>query len=252
MNEEKLIRSFILGITGRYPKHMNLYHEAFCHKSYSEKCSNERLECLGDAVLGMIACEYLFKLYPTINEGVLSRLRTKLVNGLSLSEYSQSLDLSSMLKVNTNLSASKNSKIYQDAFEALIGCVYLDMGYTVCYNLCKMLFNEHFPEKRLWHDSNYKDILNKLQKRLHCNVIYTTISTKGPSHGITYLVKVTLAKKSAIGEGKTIKNAQQDASCKLLRSMGWTDFRTGDTCQFENILKKFMQFQSEDQTEKNS
>ena len=252
MEDDMHIRSYVLGLIGKYPKNIELYHEAFCHKSFSDKHSNERLECLGDAVLGMIACEYLFKRYTAINEGVLSRLRTKLVNGLSLSEYSQSIDLSCMIKINTSLPTSRSCKIYQDAFEALIGCVYLDMGYVVCYDLCKMLFNEHFPEKRLWHDSNYKDILNKLQKRLHCNVTYTTISMKGPSHGLTYLVKVTLSNKSAHGEGKTIKMAQQDASCKLLRSMGWTEFKTGDTCQFENILKKILSLQNTQICENNS
>lgn len=243
-NEDKAIREFALGLIGRYPKNIDLYHEAFAHRSFSEK-SNERLECLGDAVLGMIACEYLYKLYPGINEGVISRLRTKLVNGMSLAIYSNSIELHTMIKISTSLQPGRSAKIFQDAFEALIGCLYLDMGYDVCYDLCKMLFNEHFPEKRLWHDSNYKDILNKLQKRLHANVAYNTISQSGPPHGLIYLVKVTLCNKYAHGEGKTIKQAQQDASFKLLRSMGWTNSRTGDNCQFENILHKFMECQND-------
>ena len=238
-DEAVIVRAFVHGLVGKYPRKLDLFHEAFCHRSVNEKNSYERLECLGDAVLGMIACEYLFKTYKEVNEGVLSRLRMKLVNGSALGEYSKSIDLSSMVRINSSIPTSKNSKIYQDAFEALVGCIYLDMGYSTTYDLCKMLFNEHFSEQRLWQDSNFKDILNKLQKRLHCNVTYEKVAQRGPSHGVTYLVKVTMAHCSAHGEGRTIKSAEQDASYQLLRSLGWTDFRTGDVSHFESILKQF-------------
>ena len=224
------IRRFVLAITGKYPTHIELFSECFRHRSVAsaDQNSNERLECLGDAVLGMIACEHLFKSYPTIDEGVISRLRMRLVNGQALGVYCVSIGISNIVETSTSsLRKVPNCKIFKDAFEAFVGAVYLDMGYDTAYTVCTLLFNEHFPPSLLWRDVNYKDILNKLQKRLNCTVRYQRISQSGPPHSILYTVQVFAGQYTGKGSGHTIKAAEQQASLCVLRQLGFSDFVTG-------------------------
>ena len=226
LHSPSVIRCFVKDVVGRFPRNTQLYNECFCHKSMTGHPSNERLECLGDAVLGMIACEYLFMLYKDVNEGVLSRLRMKLVNSTAIAEFSSSLNLDKMILMSPPVQKGR-CKIFQDVFEAFVGALYLDMGYNVVSDWCKLLFAEHFPPSRLWNDSNYKDILNKLQKQLHCNVQYVRKGTCGSAHAVTYMVQVIAGHQTAMGTGRTVKLAEQDASLTLLRQLGLTSFVTG-------------------------
>jgi ribonuclease III len=221
-DEKQKIRNFVRSFVGQYPNDLSVYEECFRHRSVGGK-SNERLECLGDAVIGMIACEFLFKRYPDVNEGMISRLRVKIVNGAALGEYAKTIQLESMLKI--NCPHDHSSKIYEDAFEAFIGALYLDFGYNILFKVCSLMFTEHFDEDRLWKDSNYKDILNKLQKKMNFNVRYERVSQVGPSHDIKYVVCVHAGKEKAVGTGRTIKLAEQQASMHVLKQLGVTSFR---------------------------
>ena len=229
MHSPEKIKAFVHDIIGRYPKNTDLYNECFCHRSMEAQRSNERLECLGDSVLGLIACEYLYTTYSDIDEGLISRLRMKIVNSEALAEFSRALDLSSMIMMTQP--SNGYAKIQQDAFEALVGALYLDMGYRVVFDWCKLLFAEHFPPSRLWSDSNYKDILNKLQKQLQCNVVYTRVGTSGTPHNQLYYVKVSAGSRIAHGSGRTVKHAEQLASLQMLRQLGLTNFVTGENAQ---------------------
>ena len=84
------IRQYVRGLVGRYPCDIQGYKNAFSHKS-ARMVTNERLECLGDSVLGLVACEYLYRTYPDINEGLISRLRVKLVNGAACTRSTRGL-----------------------------------------------------------------------------------------------------------------------------------------------------------------
>lgn len=223
------IRRFVLANTGKYPTNVDLFAECFRHRSAASKQqSNERLECLGDAVLGMIACEYLFKLYPTIDEGVISRLRMRLVNGQALGIYCVSIGINEIVETSTpTVQKHASCKIFKDAFEAFVGAVYLDMGYDTAFTVCRLLFKEHFPPSRLWQDVNYKDILNKLQKRMNCNVRYERLSQSGPPHSILYTVQVFAGQYTGTGSGHTVKTAEQQASLSVLRQLGFSEFVTG-------------------------
>ena len=121
--------------SGFSPKNISLYQQAFFHSSISVKrsgtiVSNERLEFLGDAVLGAIIAEYLFKMFPYKDEGFLTQLRSKIVNGQSLKELALKFGFNYFLKASLTKDEKTKSSAYGDAFEAFIGAVYLDMGFN--------------------------------------------------------------------------------------------------------------------------
>lgn len=135
VKSDKDFKSWVKLTTGFTPKNISLYQQAFFHSSVSVKrsgtiVSNERLEFLGDAVLGAIIAEYLFKMYPFKDEGFLTQLRSKIVNGQSLKELALKFGFNHFLKASLTKDEKTKSSAYGDAFEAFIGAVYLDMGYN--------------------------------------------------------------------------------------------------------------------------
>lgn len=124
----------LLGFT---PSNIKLYQMAFRHKSVAKaikdgvKNSNERLEFLGDAVLGSVVAELLFKLYPYKDEGFLTEMRSKIVSRANLNQLSRKLGLNELIEYDARMISypNKQGSLLGDAFEALIGAVYLDKGY---------------------------------------------------------------------------------------------------------------------------
>lgn len=220
------VRDYVHRTTGRYPRNEELYREALRHKTASGK-SNERLECLGDAVLGLISCEYLYFRYPDINEGVISRLRMKIVCGSALLEYATSIDLHDNICHELDTPCDK---VTEDAFEAFLGAVYLDMGYRQAFDFVILLFKENFPDKRLWMDTNYKDCLNKLQKKIGVRVKYQRINESSDVPDLMsnqVSVQVSVGASVFYGTGKTQKSAEQNASYVALTNMGVKSFLLG-------------------------
>jgi len=232
MSGKMNIRNFIQSITGSYPKDINYYNEALRHKTVAGN-SNERLECLGDAVLGLVSCEYLFKTYPDANEGIISRLRMKIVCGSALLEYAKSINLQNFIVHDL---VTPCEKIVEDAFEALLGAIYLDMGYEMVYTVVSLMFADHFPAKRLWADNNYKDSLNKLQKRLGVKVRYDKQYT---DENDNIIVKVFVGNIVALGRGKTLKLAEQNASYVALTDLGVKTFILGQDpdIQYNEVME---------------
>ncbi|WP_317899048.1 ribonuclease III [Aurantibacillus circumpalustris] len=135
IKSDKGFKNWIKSTTGYSPKNISLYQQAFFHSSISVKrsgttVSNERLEFLGDALLGAIVADYLFKMYPYKDEGFLTQLRSKIVNGQSLRDLALKFGFNHFLKASLTKDEKTKSSAYGDAFEALIGAVYLDMGYN--------------------------------------------------------------------------------------------------------------------------
>ena len=132
---DKNFKSWIKTTSGYSPKNISLYEQAFYHSSVAVKKSgatvnNERLEYLGDAILSAIIADYLFKIYPYKDEGFLTQLRSRIVNGQNLKELAIKFGFNYFLKASlTNFEKTKSSA-YGDAFEAFIGAVYLDQGYN--------------------------------------------------------------------------------------------------------------------------
>lgn len=136
---EKEFIDWLKNLTGLSPKNISLYRQAFSHSSVVSKknenlVSYERLEFLGDAVLSLIVAEHLFNLYPYKDEGFLTQLRSKIVNGQNLKNLAIKLGFNQFIKTSLKQNAKNKSSIYGDAFEALIGAIYLDKGFASTKN----------------------------------------------------------------------------------------------------------------------
>ena len=134
-NMPNILQSDVEKITGHKPQNMDLYISSFTHRSYLNENRefnlphNERLEFLGDAVLGAIVADYIFQLYPLKDEGFLTQLRSRVVNGQSLRDLAIKFGFNEFLKATLTNEEKTKSSAYGDAFEAFVGAIYLDLGY---------------------------------------------------------------------------------------------------------------------------
>jgi ribonuclease III len=133
---EKKLHTSLRNILGFYPGNINLYKLALRHSSAAKhikqgvKDSNERLEFLGDSVIGSVVADYLFKKFPYKDEGFLTKMRSKMVSRAKHNQIALKLGLNKLIEANNDRHGSKTSSINGDAYEALIGAIYLDKGYN--------------------------------------------------------------------------------------------------------------------------
>lgn len=139
------------------PSLCDSYKKAFCRNQ-----TGERLEWLGDSVLGMVASEYLFRRFPGASEGVLSKARVKLVKGSTLYKFAIELGLERYVE------EEHTEKVLADTFESFIAVIYLDKnaGISAVSHICSALFKLHFTDECLISDSNAKDVVNKCCRKL--------------------------------------------------------------------------------------
>ena len=205
-------------------ENISLYQNAFIHKSASKDLqieSNERLEFVGDAVLSLIVARYLYLQYPDDNEGVLTRLRTKLVNGTNLSYLATKLELDQFILMNEKGMKNEwntNPRILEDAFEALMGALYLDKGFEVVKDFFLNLVQKHVDFEEIEKDTNYKDILMKwAQNNGLGHPEYILGKESGKEHNKYFVVNVRVQNKVlSEGQGKTKKIAEQNAAFNTL------------------------------------
>src|ERR1700712_3515116 len=155
-------------LLGFVPGNLSLYRLAFRHKSVAQsirkgvKNSNERLEFLGDAVLGSVVAEVLFKLYPYEDEGFLTELRSKIVSRVNLNQLARKLGFDKLIEYDSRaLNSSRQGSLLGDAFEALVGAVYLDKGYDFTRNfLVNHIIKSHIDIHKLEQtETNFKSKL---------------------------------------------------------------------------------------------
>lgn len=188
---------------------------------------NERLEFLGDAVLELVVTDFLFQKYPEKPEGELTAVRAALVNTVSLSESSQKLGVNDFLlmsKGEAKDTGRARQYILANAFEALIGALYMDQGYAVAKDfVATHIFpkTEKIVEKRLWQDA--KSRFQELAQE-HASVTpkYETLGQEGPDHDRIFTVGVFLGKeKVAEGKGRAKQEAEQQAAEAAIEAKGW-------------------------------
>ena len=212
---------------------LNLLIEALTHRSYLNEhreytgSHNERLEFLGDAVLELAATDFLFKKYPAKPEGELTAYRAALVNTVSLAESSQKLGVNDYLLLSKGESKDTGRArdvILADAFEAIIGAIYLDAGYTAAEDfIAKNLFNkiDTIIEKRSYQDakSRFQEVA---QEKKGTTPSYETLSEVGPDHDKRFTVGVFIGSAEiAHGTGQSKQEAEQSAAVAGLDKMGW-------------------------------
>ena len=208
---------------------MALYERAMRHRSLlrgepdSGSKSNERLEFLGDAVLGFITAEHLFEQFPDKDEGFLTRLRAKLVNGKALAVCAEDINLGSMILMSKNMvqeQGRQNRTILADAFEALIGAIYLDQGLGAARQFIErtMLEKVNLLELAQQYDNFKSLLLEYAQARSWAQPIYRVVSEEGPSHAKIFSVDVILkGEPHGRGQGGSKKLAEQRAAREALK-----------------------------------
>ncbi len=222
----------ISAITGEPVGDIALYAHAMRHRSLlrgrpgSAIESNERLEFLGDAVLGSVTAEYLYLEYPDEDEGFLTRLRAKLVNGKALAKLGVSLGLDRLIAVSDNLrqqgQTQKLTSIMADAFEALIGALYLDRGPEAArqFIISRMLEPQDLDALMRREDNHKSLLLEFAQARGWPQPAYQTLEASGPSHDRRFRVQVVVQDQPrGFGEGKSKKQAEQRAAASALAAL---------------------------------
>jgi len=231
-SQRKEFYSFIKETIGFSPLKLRLYDQAFIHKSASatdlmgHPVNNERLEYLGDAVLGAIVADFLYNRFPRKDEGFLTQMRSRIVNRSFVSQLTFKLGLNHFVTSNTN-SINESSRIFGDVFEAFMGAVYLDLGYlrTKEFVIKKILsaFVDFQALER--SDNNFKSQLiewgqkNKRDVQFDTEKNPITGSDKAPFLSIVRIDGQIAGK----GEGYSKKEAQQNSACKALVNFDISD-----------------------------
>jgi ribonuclease-3 len=207
-----------------YPINNDQYFlQALMHRSYLEQnpefeISNERLEFLGDAVLSVTVAEYLFKKFPEEDEGFLTKVRSKFVNKIAIADIAEEINLAEFLLVGKNLMVGLNSSsrtILADAFEALIGAIFLDSGLESAKSFISRVLIEPYAKAGVHLiDENFKSqLLEYAQAKKLEPPVYTVIKEEGPHHDKVFTIKVTIGNiEFGIGKGRSKKTAEQNAA----------------------------------------
>ncbi len=193
----------------------NLLLLALTHKSFDKSKNNERLEFLGDAVLDLVIGDYLFHQLSRRNEGVLTKIRAAMVNENSLANLANALELGKYLfisKAESRNAGYKKPSILSDAFEALIGAIYIDGGLESARKLILSLLEHEYRGVEL--ESlfvDYKTALQELTQAI-CGALpeYILLDSSGPDHNKSFTMKVLInGQRFAIAKGKSKKDAEQ-------------------------------------------
>ena len=209
---------------------MSLLTEALTHKSFSyEKGEdfkdNQRLEFLGDALLGMIVSEYLYNRFPHSTEGELSKLKAAVVSRSVLASEARRLNIGDFLLLGKGEEASGGRRRLSnlaDTFEAIIASVYLDGGLNVCRQFILRQLSEKIEEASLSKESrDYKSALQEYaQAKFRQAPVYQVTSTQGPDHKRIFEVAVSVqGKLYGRGKGRSKKVAEQEAARRALKEL---------------------------------
>jgi ribonuclease-3 len=216
-------------------KNINLYNQAVVHRSFInenpkfELGHNERLEFLGDAVLELIVTDFIYAKYPHSAEGDLTSYRSALVNAETLSKVALSLDLNDYLKLSKGEAKEREitrarMSMLADTYEALLGAMYLDMGYDECnkWVIKTLLINT----EEITRGGAYKDskslVQEKAQEKYQVTPTYKIIHESGPDHDKVFLVGIYFNEKEiAKGEGKSKQLGEVDAAKNAVKKLNW-------------------------------
>lgn len=228
---------FFKNVLGFIPRRTDLYHTAFVHRSQSavhegHRINNERLEYLGDAILGAVVAEYLYKKYPLRGEGFLTEMRSKIVSRKSLGQLAHKIGLIELIEHQPGVEGSFKS-IGGDAFEALIGAIYIEKGYKFTRRIIidKLLCTYIDVDTVAQTDWNFKSKLIDWGQKNHKKITFETLRTMvhDRSGRREYECRVNIdgqPQQSAIEY--TIKAAEQLAAEKTYKAIQSADEAKGD------------------------
>lgn len=211
-------------------KNKRLFEQAFVHRSYLNEAkekvsSNERLEFLGDSVISFVISEHLFNKYPDYNEGILTNMRSLLVNTKSLAELSKELDFGNFLKLSKGEEESKgrqNQSLLADSFEAYVGALFIDSGIEITKNFLIEVFNQKI--QILEKERSFKDPKSLLQEFVQSkkqnSPMYKVLREHGPAHSKIFTMGVFIeGKLIGQGDGKSKQEAEENAAVEALEKL---------------------------------
>ena len=204
------------------PVHMNLYDLALTHPSCNAENRTkhhdyERLEFVGDSVIGFVSADLIYKHHPEMDQGLMSKLRSFLVCSKSLAGYTRKLGLVEYIKTGHSINREqleKSDKILEDVFEALMGAIYLDLGIKIAYQVIKSILLEDIKKTGVDEVVDAKTRLQEdIQAEYRDAVKYVLVSTEGPAHNRTFTVEVMFnGIVLGRGTGKSKKAAEEAAA----------------------------------------
>ncbi len=208
-----------LGISFNNPQ---IFTMALTHRSANSK-NNERLEFLGDSILGFVVAQKLYDLFPSASEGVLSRLRASLVNQSSLAELARQHQLGDYLLLGSGELKSggfRRDSILSDALEAIMGALFKDQGINACQTWIELLFAEKLNDLSLdnWQKDPKTQLQELMQSKKQVLPEYTLITMSGLAHEQMFQVKcsIPLLTDTCVGTGISRKKAEQSAAELML------------------------------------
>ncbi|HXG37676.1 MAG TPA: ribonuclease III [Bacteroidota bacterium] len=215
---------------GYRPRNWSLFIESLIHRSYLPYLSegwnsNERLEFLGDAILNFIVADYLLKAYPDMKEGDLTKVRSRLVNRRILAQRARDLRMPEFMLLSSSATQSIDSgseSILADAFEAVVGALYLDGGMKVATRFVqRTLLSNDMVMSSLVTDDNYKSaLLEYTQGRALAIPRYVIVREEGPDHDRRFTIEVYIGSESyGVGTGRSKKEAEQAAAAQALERL---------------------------------
>jgi ribonuclease-3 len=215
-------------LTGFYPGDTHLYRLAFMHKSLMYKghngseINNERLEYLGDAILGAIVAHELYARYPDKNEGELTKIRSRIVNRINMNQQALRMGLGELVQTQPQTDVTQTN-IPGDALEALIGAVYLDKGYKAAgrFVIDRLMSHLDDSESPVQNDTNYKSVLIEWGQKNRCEVHFVTEEYPNKPEGQNSFVASVYVDNGLAGKGfgASKKEAQQNGACEALNML---------------------------------
>jgi ribonuclease-3 len=221
-------------ILGFNPGNLKLYEIAFIHRSTSytlpdgKRVNNERLEYLGDAILDAILSDFLFEKFPDASEGFMTKIRSRIVNRDVLNDLAVSMGINKILVSHVN-SAHPTKNLYGDAFEALIGSVFLDKGFRKTKKLfIKKVLGKYLDMETIVHtDADYKSLVFEWVQKNKANLIFTYNEEYDFDTRKSYFSTTLFINKEEYGKGvgASKKEAEQEAS-----SQAWKRIKDIPAC----------------------
>tara|TARA_Y100000590_G_C15638280_1_gene983888 strand:- start:580 stop:1245 length:666 start_codon:yes stop_codon:yes gene_type:complete len=197
-----------------------LITKALTHKSFNQKDNNEKLEFLGDRVIGLVLSKKLLDIYPSENEGILDKRFATLVNRKTCCDIAWTLNLQNHIIMGNQKSkiTKTDEKILSDCCEAIIGAIYIDRGFEIVKNYVLKIWKKYIEKSSV----TILDPKTKLQeyslKKYKKLPFYRLLSSTGPKHNPLYKISVSIiGTKQFVGVGSSKQQAQLDAAAKLLK-----------------------------------